>query len=126
MPCVESCFVLPCLILINFPILSAASLLTGKSVIVGNVLWALLFGWWMCLIYFVVAVLMAIFIVPLPYAHLCLRMGVYFLWPFDKYVVKHGQYRGSTKVRRQLGCTGRPFTPGIVPFSPAVPRHGPR
>ncbi|XP_076468556.1 uncharacterized protein LOC143299236 [Babylonia areolata] len=51
-----------------------------------NVLYTLLFGWWLSLIYIVTAGLMFLTVVGRDYGFFCLRMAKYFIWPFGKFV----------------------------------------
>ncbi|XP_060601069.1 uncharacterized protein LOC132754458 [Ruditapes philippinarum] len=51
-----------------------------------NILYFLLVGWWLAVVYVIVAFLMAITIIGRSYAPFCLRMARYFLWPFGKFV----------------------------------------
>lgn len=53
----------------------------------GNILWALLFGWWMALISMIIALLMCL--VPfggVKYGRVIWELGGYLFWPFGKYV----------------------------------------
>ncbi|ELT88185.1 hypothetical protein CAPTEDRAFT_144591 [Capitella teleta] len=56
----------------------------------GNILYAVFFGWWVALIYLLIALLMCVTIVGLPYAKLCVRLAAYMFWPFGKFVHKNG------------------------------------
>lgn len=51
-----------------------------------NLVYLLLVGWWLALIYVLVGVLMFITIIGRSYTPFCLRMAGYFLWPFGKFV----------------------------------------
>ncbi|BFZ14655.1 hypothetical protein BsWGS_17694 [Bradybaena similaris] len=53
-----------------------------------NILYTLVMGWWVCLVYLLVAALMALTVVGVPYAKFCWRMAWYFFWPFGKFVHK--------------------------------------
>ncbi|KAJ8269746.1 hypothetical protein COCON_G00123530 [Conger conger] len=64
----------------------------------GNVVYVLLFGWWISLTYLLVSILMFITVLGVPYGKLCWRLSCYFLWPFGKAVDKTsagGQYWGK-------------------------------
>uniref|UniRef100_A0AAY5K5C5 Cation/H+ exchanger protein 2 n=1 Tax=Esox lucius TaxID=8010 RepID=A0AAY5K5C5_ESOLU len=50
----------------------------------GNVVYVLLFGWWVSLVYLLVSILMVITIIGAPYGKLCWKLSLYFLWPFGK------------------------------------------
>ncbi|XP_058629459.1 cation/H+ exchanger protein 1 isoform X2 [Onychostoma macrolepis] len=54
----------------------------------GNVIYVLLFGWWISLFYFLVSLLMFCTIAGIPYGKLCLQLSLYFLWPFGKALQK--------------------------------------
>jgi Ca2+:H+ antiporter len=53
----------------------------------GNILWVLLFGWWLTFIVLVLSLIMSV--VPsggLKYALVLRELAVYLLWPFGRYV----------------------------------------
>ncbi len=54
----------------------------------GNVLWLLLCGIWMSIVYFVAGVLGMIFIVTIPLGLQAFKLANYVLWPFGRSVVK--------------------------------------
>ncbi|XP_028667299.1 cation/H+ exchanger protein 1 isoform X2 [Erpetoichthys calabaricus] len=54
----------------------------------GNVIYIILFGWWLCLAYLLVAFLMFLTILGIPYGKLCWSLAGYFLWPFGKCIQK--------------------------------------
>ena len=59
----------------------------GRVLLPGNLLWTLLFGWWLALASFVVAA--TLYVVPVggrDYATLIYGLGWYIFWPFGKYV----------------------------------------
>ncbi|NXV13073.1 VNX1 protein, partial [Cepphus grylle] len=60
----------------------------GSTVTCGNVLYLLLFGWWLSFIYVLMAAMMFITIVGAPYGRLCWDLAGYFLWPFGKVIQK--------------------------------------
>jgi uncharacterized membrane protein YccF (DUF307 family) len=47
-----------------------------------NVVWLLLFGWWLALVYAVTGVIMCILIITIPFGIAALRLAAYVLWPF--------------------------------------------
>ncbi|OWF41281.1 putative cation exchanger C521.04c [Mizuhopecten yessoensis] len=51
-----------------------------------NILYVLLFGWWMALLYLIVGCLMFITLVGWNYGVYCWTLARYFLWPFGKFV----------------------------------------
>ncbi|NXJ83908.1 VNX1 protein, partial [Trogon melanurus] len=60
----------------------------GSTVTWGNVLYLLLFGWWLSLLYVLVAAGMFLTVVGAPYGQLCWDLAGYFLWPFGKVIQK--------------------------------------
>ncbi|NXS62668.1 VNX1 protein, partial [Brachypteracias leptosomus] len=60
----------------------------GSTVTCGNVLYLLLFGWWLSFLYVLVAAMMFITVVGAPYGQLCWDLAGYFLWPFGKVIQK--------------------------------------
>ncbi|NXK09750.1 VNX1 protein, partial [Herpetotheres cachinnans] len=72
----------------------------GSTVTCGNVLYLLLFGWWLSLLYVLVAATMFITVVGAPYGWLCWDLAGYFLWPFGKVI----QRVEVPKSRRALGA----------------------
>ncbi|NXP79444.1 VNX1 protein, partial [Ramphastos sulfuratus] len=72
----------------------------GSTMTCGNVLYLLLFGWWLSLLYVLLAAVMLITIVGAPYGQLCWDLAGYFLWPFGKVIQK----AEVPKSRRALGA----------------------
>ncbi|NWV70218.1 VNX1 protein, partial [Malurus elegans] len=60
----------------------------GSTLTCGNVLYLLLFGWWLSLLYILVAAMMFITVIGAPYGRLCWHLAGYFLWPFGKVIQK--------------------------------------
>ncbi|NWZ72250.1 VNX1 protein, partial [Acrocephalus arundinaceus] len=60
----------------------------GSTLTCGNVLYLLLFGWWLSLLYILVAAVMFITVMGAPYGQLCWDLAGYFLWPFGKVIQK--------------------------------------
>jgi Ca2+/H+ antiporter/uncharacterized membrane protein YccF (DUF307 family) len=54
----------------------------------GNVLWVLLFGWELALVYTFVAVFMYLTFIGRPYARICWKLKSYYFWPFGKYIIQ--------------------------------------
>ncbi|XP_074533591.1 uncharacterized protein LOC141796402 [Halichoeres trimaculatus] len=63
---------------------------SGHLITCGNVVYMLLFGWWVSMAYFLVSILMFITITGVPYGKLCLKLSCYFLWPFGKSIHELG------------------------------------
>eukprot|EP01125_Pyxidicula_operculata_P006261 TRINITY_DN2174_c0_g1_i1.p1 TRINITY_DN2174_c0_g1~~TRINITY_DN2174_c0_g1_i1.p1 ORF type:complete len:658 (-),score=76.15 TRINITY_DN2174_c0_g1_i1:268-2241(-) len=62
---------------------------------VGNILWVILFGWWLALPYLLSVLLLSITYIGRPYANLCWKLVLYFLWPFGKYVIEKNTKQDS-------------------------------
>ncbi|XP_068045432.1 uncharacterized protein [Anomalospiza imberbis] len=60
----------------------------GSTLTCGNVLYLLLFGWWLSLLYILMAAVMFITVMGAPYGRLCWDLAGYFLWPFGKVIQK--------------------------------------
>lgn len=54
----------------------------------GNVLWLILCGIWMSIIYFIAGVVAMIFIITIPFGFQAFKMSNYVLWPFGRSVVR--------------------------------------
>ena len=66
---------------------SKPSAAAQKVLLPGNLIWTVLFGWWLAIVCF--AVSLVLFLVPFGgrvYGKLILGLGWYLLWPFGKYV----------------------------------------
>ncbi|KAM6137705.1 uncharacterized protein FYW35_014133 [Pterocles gutturalis] len=85
----------------------------GSTVTCGNVLYLLLFGWWLSLLYVLVAAVMFVTVVGASYGRLCWRLAGYFLWPFGKVIQKVE----VPKSRDEVSSTGEtsPLLGGPVP-----------
>ncbi|XP_069765428.1 cation/H+ exchanger protein 1 isoform X6 [Narcine bancroftii] len=60
----------------------------GTLVTCDNVLYVLLFGWWIALLYLLIALIMFVTIVGIPYGKLCWNLAGYYFWPFGKVIQK--------------------------------------
>ncbi|XP_067861299.1 cation/H+ exchanger protein 1 [Heptranchias perlo] len=72
---------------------------SGSLVTCGNLLYVLLLGWWVSLLYLLVAVLMFVTIVGVPYGKLCCSLAGYYFWPFGKVIQKPFVYPRKSSVR---------------------------
>ncbi|KAG0202622.1 hypothetical protein BGX28_004913 [Mortierella sp. GBA30] len=79
----------------------------------GNLLWTLLFGWWLALICFLVA--LVLYFTPFggsDYGHVVLGLSYYLLWPFGQYVERElspGEMKIEglrSSMASQLGASG--------------------
>ncbi|KAL3048113.1 hypothetical protein OYC64_006816 [Pagothenia borchgrevinki] len=63
----------------------------GSVITFGNIIYVILFGWWISLIYFLICPVMFLTIIGAPYGKLCFRLALYFIWPFGKSIEKAGE-----------------------------------
>src|SRR3954447_26027650 len=66
---------------------------TGPLGLLGNVIWLVLAGWWLALGHLVLAVLLAITIIGLPFAWADPQLVPLSLWPIGKVIVTHDEAR---------------------------------
>lgn len=57
--------------------------------LLGNVLWFLLAGWWLAILYAVAGLIACVLIVTIPFGIASFRLAGYALWPFGRRVVVH-------------------------------------
>jgi uncharacterized membrane protein YccF (DUF307 family) len=55
---------------------------------IGNILWLILAGWWLALLYVFFGILACILIVTIPFGIGAFRLAGYALWPFGRRVVR--------------------------------------
>jgi len=60
---------------------------TGPLVLLGNLIWLVLAGWWLALGHVVTAVLLAVTIIGIPFAWAHLKLAGLALWPIGKMIV---------------------------------------
>src|ERR1700694_353383 len=60
---------------------------TGSLGIIGNLIWLVLAGWWLALGHLVVAILLAVTIIGIPFAWAHLKLAGIALWPIGKMIV---------------------------------------
>ncbi len=53
-----------------------------------NVIWLVLCGWWMALLYVVAGVVMCVLIITLPFGLQAFKLAGFMLWPFGRTVVR--------------------------------------
>ena len=58
-----------------------------------NVIWLILCGWWMAILYVLFGIIAAIFIITIPFTIACFRIASYVIWPFGR----------SIEMRRDAG-----------------------
>lgn len=57
---------------------------------VGNIIWAVLFGWWLAILYFLEAIVLCVTIIFIPVGIQYFKLGRFLFAPFGKMVVYHG------------------------------------
>jgi uncharacterized membrane protein YccF (DUF307 family) len=60
---------------------------TGPLGVLGNIIWLVLAGWWLALGHVIVAVLLAVTIIGIPFAWAHLKLAGIALWPIGKMIV---------------------------------------
>ena len=60
---------------------------TGPLGMLGNIIWLVLAGWWLALGHLIVAILLAITIIGIPFAWAHLKLAGLALWPIGKMIV---------------------------------------
>src|SRR3954447_15333555 len=64
-----------------------ADLGTGPLGTLGNIIWFVLAGWWLALAHVIIAFLLAVTIIGLPFAWAHLKLAALALWPIGKEIV---------------------------------------
>lgn len=59
----------------------------GSGSLIGNILWLILFGWWLALGHLVSALLLAVTIIGIPFAIAQAKIAATALWPFGTEIV---------------------------------------
>lgn len=54
---------------------------------IGNILWFVLAGWWLALVYVIAGVIACILIITIPFGIASFRLASYVLWPFGRRTV---------------------------------------
>ena len=49
-----------------------------------NLIWLVLCGWWMAILYVLFGIIAAIFIITIPFTIACFRIASYVIWPFGR------------------------------------------
>ncbi len=60
---------------------------TGVLGVVGNIIWLVLAGWWLAIGHLIIALLLAITIIGIPFAWAHLKLAGIALWPIGKMIV---------------------------------------
>ena len=73
---------------------------TGPLGMLGNIIWLVLAGWWLALGHLVLAILLAITIIGIPFAWAHLKLAGLALWPIGKMIVPADEAPWSYGQRR--------------------------
>ncbi len=68
--------------------------------LVGNLLWLVLAGWWLALLYVVAGVINCLTVIGIPFGIQSFKLAGYALWPFGRVVVERPGANGA------VGCLG--------------------
>ncbi|XP_052794184.1 uncharacterized protein LOC128227571 [Mya arenaria] len=91
-----------------------------------NVLYIVFVGWWMFLIYLLMALLMTISVIGYPYASYCIKMGTFFLWPFGKFVyLSHKSVPITTVESHQFEVSTENMHEGTSLITPTIKHRQP-
>ena len=60
---------------------------TGPLGVVGNIIWLLLAGWWLALGHLLIAILLAVTIIGIPFAWAHFKLAALALWPIGRMIV---------------------------------------
>jgi uncharacterized membrane protein YccF (DUF307 family) len=60
---------------------------TGPLGLIGNIVWLVLAGWWLALGHLIIAVLLAVTVIGIPFAWAHLKLAGIALWPIGKMIV---------------------------------------
>ena len=66
---------------------SSTDIGTGPLGVLGNIVWLVLAGWWLALGHLIIAILLAVTIVGIPFAWAHLKLAGIALWPIGKMIV---------------------------------------
>ena len=87
-----------------------------------NVIWLVLCGWWMAILYALAGIVAFILIITIPFGIAAFRIAGYVLWPFGRSVVRCAGTSGIGVADRQhhldravrLGTGDRPSVSGVL------------
>ena len=54
-----------------------------------NVIWVVLCGWWMAILYVLAAIICFILIITIPFGIAAFRIAGFVLWPFGRHIERH-------------------------------------
>jgi uncharacterized membrane protein YccF (DUF307 family) len=68
---------------------------TGPLGAVGNIVWLILAGWWLALGHLIIAILLFVTIIGIPFGWAHLKLAGLALWPIGMMIVPAGSYKPS-------------------------------
>ena len=63
-----------------------------------NIIWLVLCGWWMALLYTLAGVVMCILIITIPFGLQAFKLAGFMLWPFGRTVVRRPDAGGASVI----------------------------
>ena len=63
-----------------------------------NLMWVVFCGFWMFLLYTLIAIVLCITIIGIPWGLACYKIGRYALWPFGKTIVRSRDHSGLSTI----------------------------
>lgn len=80
---------------VSLPEIEAAeSFKPHKNISVSNIIWSILVGWWISLLYLITGIIFIITIYGYKHGLYCFKMALYIIYPFGKYVTKNSTASG--------------------------------
>ncbi len=63
-----------------------------------NIIWLVLCGWWMALLYVLAGIVMCILIITIPFGLQAFKLAGFMLWPFGRTVVRRPDAGGASVI----------------------------
>jgi uncharacterized membrane protein YccF (DUF307 family) len=67
-----------------------------------NIIWLVLCGWWMALLYTLAGVLMCVLVITIPFGLQAFKLAGFMLWPFGRTVVRRENAGGASVIGNVL------------------------
>jgi uncharacterized membrane protein YccF (DUF307 family) len=67
-----------------------------------NIIWLVLCGWWMALLYVIAGVLMCVLIITIPFGVQAFKLAGFMLWPFGRTVVRRNDAGAASLIGNLL------------------------
>lgn len=65
-----------------------------KTISVSNIVWSIIFGWWISLFYFITGILFCLTIYGFQHGIICFQFALYIIYPFNRYITANDEPRG--------------------------------